>query len=455
MNIAPINHRLYLRSFFIILMMTLFVRCETFEVNPATKLLTLEITADVTHAEATGRIIELSNNNNTDHGFFYATHPDPGTEDIRIRAAGMPSVGEFSVSIEDLLPNTTYYARAYCRDDDGYELGEIRSFTTDGISPAEVRTGDIFHRAPRGATVTGNVTDDAGYEITARGICWSTSPMPDISGDRSTEGTGTGEFASHITGLQPNQKYYVRAYATNTFGISYYGEEKTFETLTEGEAEDRDGNVYQSIEADGVKWMTENLKVTRYNDGGTINTGLNHTQWTNATEGAYGIYPHSHVQGINSDNEMKQAYGILYNWHAVNNSRGLCPPGWRVPSREDWDALIAYVSGGDNSQAGNLLKSCRQLGSPLGNDCNTSDHPRWDAHNEHYGSDEVGFSALPAGQRNDQGVFDGAGLQGSWWTSTSLGAGNAWRKMMYHDQGGVYESAISRNNGFSVRCIKE
>ncbi len=76
----------------------------------------------------------------------------------------------------------------------------------------------------------GNVTDDGGADVTARGVCWNTTGTPDIDNDDYTEdGTGTGEFTSEVTGVDESTHYYFRAYATNSEGTSY-GEQKTIIT---------------------------------------------------------------------------------------------------------------------------------------------------------------------------------------------------------------------------------
>ena len=95
------------------------------------------------------------------------------------------------------------------------------------------------------ATGGGNVTADGGATVTARGICWSTSQNPTISGNHTTDGTGTGSFTSSMTGLTANTTYYVRAYATNSVGTAY-GEEVSFTTLPAGIPGDVDGNEYLS-----------------------------------------------------------------------------------------------------------------------------------------------------------------------------------------------------------------
>jgi len=73
----------------------------------------------------------------------------------------------------------------------------------------------------------GNVFDDGGADVTARGVCWSTSPLPTTADDHTSDGTGTGVFYSEMTGLNQNWVYYVRAYATNEVGTAY-GNQMTF-----------------------------------------------------------------------------------------------------------------------------------------------------------------------------------------------------------------------------------
>lgn len=73
----------------------------------------------------------------------------------------------------------------------------------------------------------GTVSSDGGDPVTERGVCWSTSPHPLASYSHTTDGTGTGSFASALTGLAPGTTYYVRAYAVNGRGTSY-GNDVTF-----------------------------------------------------------------------------------------------------------------------------------------------------------------------------------------------------------------------------------
>ena len=79
------------------------------------------------------------------------------------------------------------------------------------------------------ATSGGRVLTDGGSTVTARGVCWSTSPNPTIDDSHTVNGSGIGTFNSSIEGLIPGQEYYVRAYATNSVGTAY-GEEVRFVT---------------------------------------------------------------------------------------------------------------------------------------------------------------------------------------------------------------------------------
>lgn len=96
-----------------------------------------------------------------------------------------------------------------------------------------VITSDVSGIGENSASCGGEVTDENGSAVTARGVCWSTSSSPTISDSYTTDGSGTGTFSSSLTGLSPLTTYYVRAYATNTEGTSY-GTEKSFTTTYSG-----------------------------------------------------------------------------------------------------------------------------------------------------------------------------------------------------------------------------
>ncbi|MEX0934386.1 MAG: glycine-rich domain-containing protein, partial [Candidatus Saccharimonadales bacterium] len=96
-----------------------------------------------------------------------------------------------------------------------------------------VTTDPITDIEPDSASTGGNVVDDGGSTVTARGIVYDTSPGPTLNDNHIRRGAGTGSFNVNLTNLQPETTYYVRAYATNSFGTSY-GNERVFETDGDG-----------------------------------------------------------------------------------------------------------------------------------------------------------------------------------------------------------------------------
>ncbi|MFP4665033.1 MAG: fibrobacter succinogenes major paralogous domain-containing protein [Bacteroidales bacterium] len=231
--------------------------------------------------------------------------------------------------------------------------------------------------------------------------------------------------------------------------------------ITYGSATDEEGNEYTTVIIGEQEWMAENLKVTKYRNGDDIPAAPEDTSWENTTEGAMAVYPHEDVDGPESDQEVINAYGMLYNWYAVDDQRNICPSGWHVPSEYEWTQLEEYLE--DNFEAisssniANVLKSCRQDGSPLGGDCDTREHPRWNGHGTHYGTDDFGFAALPGGMRDEYGAFEGIGLGALWWTSSVIGEGTSFARSIMFDSGSLNSGYTggSRNAGLSIRCVKD
>jgi len=201
---------------------------------------------------------------------------------------------------------------------------------------------------------------------------------------------------------------------------------------------DVDGNIYNSEQIGNFCWMKENLKTTTYRNGTPIPNVTG--GWHYSATDAYAWY--------DNNPEWKDVYGALYSKYAVHSTHGLCPEGWFVPSNDEWMTVINYI-GGPASPAGNKLKSCRQINSPLGGYCNTSEHPRWIANDLNYGTDDYGFSGLPGGTRYDYGPFMSLGGCGYWWTST-MNHGFRLRSTW----GDVDPWVISWNDGLSVRCAQ-
>ena len=216
---------------------------------------------------------------------------------------------------------------------------------------------------------------------------------------------------------------------------------------------DADGNVYNTVQIGTQCWMKENLKTTSYKNGISIPYESDGNNWSNLSTGAY-------VWNKN-DNSWKDIYGALYNWYAVDNVNGLCPEGWHVPGWEEWKALTVYIEGvpSDDGQSpiADLLKSCRQVDSPMGGNCNTADHPRWTDSNIYYGTDNYGFSALPGGFRWTDGGFSWPGYNTKWWSSENFDKGYMARMAEIDHRYNLiwFGSGEDKKYGLSVRCLKD
>lgn len=199
------------------------------------------------------------------------------------------------------------------------------------------------------------------------------------------------------------------------------------------------GHSYETVGIGSQCWFSENLRTTEYANGDAIPGGLGIVNWSNTNLGAQSIPSNSQ--------ENLELYGRLYNWHAVKDSRGLCPAGWHVPTDEEWMQLemelgLTYTeahSEGDRGwSAGKPLKS------------SATDSPPWD------GSNSTGFSGLPGGLRAFDGTFWAIGGSGLWWSSSSCADDTkAWFRRLESNHRFIVRTSYYQRSGMSVRCIRD
>ena len=171
-----------------------------------------------TTATVAGDITSNGGTTITKSGVCWGINDNP-TIDDNITTDGILDIGQFSSEINTLTSNTKYYVRAYATNIEGTGYGNTISFTTKG--KAQLTTADITELTAASAVSGGNITNDGGSEITARGVCWNTSIDPTISNNKTSDSVGSGIFSSKIINLTENVLYYARAYATNSSGTSY------------------------------------------------------------------------------------------------------------------------------------------------------------------------------------------------------------------------------------------
>lgn len=165
----------------------------------------------------------------TEKGVCYNTATAPTVSNKKVVYTGTASAATFNVALSGLTYATKYYARAYATNANGTIYGEEFSFTTSPVLPT-VTTAEITEITGTTAIGGGNVTNNGGADITARGICFGLTANPTVADGKTVDGNGSGEFVSSLAKLSGLTTYHVRAYAQNSVGLSY-GNDIEFTTL--------------------------------------------------------------------------------------------------------------------------------------------------------------------------------------------------------------------------------
>ena len=248
----------------------------------------------------------------------------------------------------------------------------------------------------------------------------------------------------------------------------------------------------QTITIGTQVWTTKNLDAATFRNGDPIPQAKTDDEWWKAgvnKQPAWCYYDNDPANGAK--------YGKLYNWYAVNDSRGLAPVGYHIPSDAEWTILVDYLG----SDAGTKMKnqpnyeikirfveeggydetkwvSCNNCSywtqnQKANNPCNVCRNQRgksvktgkyipttkrkiedkinigWD------GTNESGFSGLPGGNRDLDGTFYYFGKSGRWWSSTESSTYGAWYRLLGYNDGSVGRYHNNKQNGFSVRCLRD
>ena len=207
----------------------------------------------------------------------------------------------------------------------------------------------------------------------------------------------------------------------------------------------RDGKVYKTVTIGEQVWMAENLAYLPSVVGPATESD---------TDPYYYVYDYD---GTDVDEatatENYQTYGVLYNWPAAITA---CPDGWHLPSDAEWTQLEEYlIANGynyDGTTTGNqIAKSMANYSgwntsSTVGAVGNT-DYPEY--------RNKSGFTALPGGYRYYNGTFIYLGGNGYWWSSTQDSTSYAWLRYLRCYNSNVYRDYYNKENGFSVRCVRD
>jgi len=197
---------------------------------------------------------------------------------------------------------------------------------------------------------------------------------------------------------------------------------------------DADNRNYKVVVIDKMIWMAENLACL---------PAVSPSSEGSLTDPVY------YVNGYNGKSvdearatAVYKNYGALYNWPAAKTA---CPAGWHLPSDAEWKKL-ELVLGMTQAQA----DTTGGRGTDQGTKMKTTNG--W--YNDGNGTNAVGFSGLPGGNRAINGYFYYLGQRGYWWSSTDFLTAFAWYRHLAFDGNGVTRTTTSKEYGFAVRCVR-
>lgn len=177
-------------------------------------------------------------------------------------------------------------------------------------------------------------------------------------------------------------------------------------------------------------WTDRNLDVTTFRNGDPIFEAKNEQEWRDMSQQNKPVCACLDFDPVNA-----QYYGRYYNWHAVNDPRGLAPAGWHVPDMNEWRQLTDFLGGELN--AGRKIKSTHSW-------VNRGD-----------GTNESGFNAFPGGGVSGGGYFILKGQMGFWWGTTLDTTQMAYVLILQNISYGAASRFCSLGEGYSIRCVKD
>ena len=360
--------------------------------------------------------------------------------------------GEFTSTLTNLQPNTVYYVRAYVSHANGVDYGDpAQSFRTRpalyttaayNISDTSVMTGGY------------DLYDRGGVKVREKGVCCSYRPNPTVENYRVVTASWdvqNDSWKSVLVGLEPNTDFHIRAYVILDNEEILYGNDQAFRTKPacgQFTVSDVDGNEYHTVKIGKQCWLKENMRTTRYSDGSLVN-------------------PDS-MMSPGWDSVNVPIYGYLYNWSATvrdiamtressDRVQGICPSGWHIPSKTDWQTLFDYVKSRPEWVNG---KSKNSIAKAL------SAQEKWDEGLGFYPScfvcknlsanNGTGFSALPAGYYG--GDYESMTVSTYFWSSTCGQYGKElgpYSVSWGNDKSTVDMRPWVTGVGCSVRCVKD
>lgn len=345
-----------------------------------------------------------------------------------------------------------------------YSVRCVKTNDVYGILPSVI-THDVENLTTISAKLIAEVESPGQSVVGSRGILWGTNPQMDYDTyqNRVLVDTGLGEYFLQLNTLSPGVTYYFRAFAMNDLGIGY-SEAVEFTTLELPEAQpcsetptvDYEGYSYKTVKIGNQCWFAENLKyLPNVIENSTISLTI----------------PYCYVFGYNGTDvneavltDNYNTYGVLYNWAAVmngesgsannpSNVKGICPNGWHLPSKLEFEQLTSYLinngyayngivgqTGIAKSMSDTLLWNSSTSNGAIGNNLLTNN--------------SSGFSVIPSGL-----IFSGYSsipYTANFWTSTVQGTSTySYELALHYNANNSGTNAYPKSAANSVRCIRD
>lgn len=199
-----------------------------------------------------------------------------------------------------------------------------------------------------------------------------------------------------------------------------------------------DGSKYNTVKIGDTEWLSSNLNVSTFNNGTQILKATSLIDWNKAYNEKRPVYCYLHFQDSNA-----VKFGALYNWFAVISPAKLAPSGWHIPNSAEWNTLVTALGG-------EIKTACFKLKAKKG----------WGWGQNTSGNNSSGFGAVPAGSLYENGTsaanyFINFGMSTTYWSTTDRPQGLPDGFLIVNDWNLQGVSPVSRQSGYSVRCIKD
>ncbi len=219
----------------IVFLLLFFTMCNSENEISSLSVITKEVSDITTNSAKCGGKVSYTGNFTVGAcGSCWGKSPSPTVNDFF--TTDIQGQGEFVSSLKNLEPNTKYYVRAYATTSSGIMYGEEYDFCTESLPEVGITviTSDVTTITSSSAITGGSLIVEGDAVVKCKGVCWNSTNTPGINDNHTVDGQGNEPFISHLINLKENTHYCVRAYATMSDDITFYGNEKYFTTISGG-----------------------------------------------------------------------------------------------------------------------------------------------------------------------------------------------------------------------------